>query len=243
MKEILLLRAKSEEYTRTFNAAGYQPSFIEPLSFTFTNEHRLRDCLSDATYDGLVLTSPRAITAVSRQWDPNTVPMCFALVYVVGIASAQEAEELLGVKAKGTEAGNSQALAQIIIQETASSKKKFLFPCGNLASDNMVQSLQKAGLEVDTLPVYNTIENSELSTLLSTTKTPSALVFFSPSGCKFVYKHLQNSNKQLASLPQFAIGPTTARSLEQQGVKVARIANTPCPLDLIACLDLYFNMD
>ncbi|XP_068620393.1 uroporphyrinogen-III synthase-like [Battus philenor] len=244
MKKILFFKRASEDYERACSKYNYEPIFIEPLQFVYKNSQELGERLQDVNYNGLVLTSPRAIDAVSECWAPSKfVVWNTKRVYTVGESSGQKVKFLLGLEALGTSTGNAENLAKLIIKENCA-PAKFLFPCGNLSSEVLPNMLESSGVTVDSLMVYETKENDKLRTDLMSVneeEDPCGMVFFSPSGCEYIHRQLQTFNNKLSTLPHFAIGNSTAHKIENLGLEIAGVAVRPSAGCVIESLEQYFR--
>ncbi|XP_026763345.1 uroporphyrinogen-III synthase-like [Galleria mellonella] len=245
MKKVVLFKSASEDYERVFTDNNYQVAFVEPLQFTFINLDTLKEKLSQNEYEGLILTSPRAVEAVSKCWDPTKfVTWSTKRVYTVGHASSQKITLLLGLEALGSTTGNAENLAKLIAGEN-SKTSKFLFPCGSLRSESLPNILQTQGITVDSITVYETKENEnlkeDLMALSDSTQEPCCMVFFSPSGCEYIHRQLQTFNNKLSTLPRFAIGNSTAHKIEILGLDIAGVAAKPVAESILESVNSYFS--
>ncbi|CAH0589962.1 unnamed protein product [Chrysodeixis includens] len=244
MKKVVLFKSESEDYERAFLDFNYKAIFVEPLQFEFISKDELSGKLLCANYTGIILTSQRAIEAVSKCWDPTKfVLWSTKKVYTVGDASSHKVKLLLGLEALGQTSGNAENLAKIIIQEN-SSDAKFLFPCGNLRSEILPNILKSNNMTIDALTVYETKENEKLKTdlmELNASEVPCCMVFFSPSGCEYTHRQLQTFSNNLSELPHFAIGNSTAHKIQNLGVEVAGVAAKPQAQSVVLTVHNYFN--
>ncbi|XP_050352292.1 uroporphyrinogen-III synthase-like [Nymphalis io] len=244
MKKAVLFKSVSEDYKKVFSDNNYEAIFVEPLQFEFMNLQELSEKLLRNDYNGIILTSPRAIEAVSKCWSPSKfVIWNTKRIYTVGEASNQKIKLLLGLEAFGSQTGNAETLATLISSEN-SANSNFLFPCGNLRSEILPNILQSKDITVDALTVYETKENDNLRANLmelNNTVNPCCMVFFSPSGCEYIYRQLQTFNNNLSILPHFAIGNSTAHKIENLGVEIAGVATKPKPESMIESVKQYFK--
>ncbi|XP_075981002.1 uroporphyrinogen-III synthase-like [Anticarsia gemmatalis] len=244
MKKVVLFKSVSEDYEKAFLDVNYQALFVEPLQFEFINKEDLSQKLLQSDYTGLILTSPRAIEAVSKCWDPaRFVLWNTKRIYTVGEVSSHKIKLLLGLEALGATSGNGENLANIITKENPSNSK-FLFPCGNLRTETLPNIVKTSGMTVDALTVYETKENENLRTdlmELNDSATPCCMVFFSPSGCEYIHRQLQTFSNNLKELPHFAIGNSTAYKIENLGVEVAGIAARPKADSVVESVQNYFT--
>lgn len=246
MKKVVLFKSVSEDYEEAFRSHNFETIFVEPLQFEFVNLPALRERLQERSFDGIVLTSPRAIEALSRCWAPSTLALWNTKrIYAVGEASARKVKLLLGLEARGAAAGSAENLATLIAGENGEGSK-FLFPCGNLRSEVLPNILLSKQIIVDAVTVYETKENENLRTNLqelNDTVNPCCLVFFSPSGCEYIYRQLQTFNNKLSNLPHFAIGNSTAHKIENLGVEIAGVAAKPKAESVIESVQQYFRTE
>ncbi|XP_022815037.1 uroporphyrinogen-III synthase-like [Spodoptera litura] len=242
MKKVVLFKKESEDYVKAFHECNYRTVFVEPLQFELTCKQELTEKLLQ-DYTGIVFTSPRAIEAVSKCWDPTRfVIWNTKKVYTIGDSSCHKIKLLLGLEAMGMSSGNAENLAKLIVQENPANSR-FLFPCGNLRSEVLPTILQSSSISVDALTVYETTENKNLRTdlmELNEADCPCCMVFFSPSGCEYIHRQLQTFSNVLSELPHFAIGNSTAYKIENLGVEVAGIAATPKAESLVESIQKYF---
>ncbi|XP_021190401.2 uroporphyrinogen-III synthase [Helicoverpa armigera] len=243
MKKVVLFKSQSEDYEQAFVKYKYSTVFVEPLQFELVRSDELAASLL-RDYAGLVLTSPRAVDAVAKCWDPaRFVIWNSRRVYTVGDASCHKIKLLLGLDARGMSSGNAENLAKIIVRENPANCK-FLFPCGNLRSETLPTILESSHIPVDALMVYETKENVNLKEDLMKVNDlhkPCCMVFFSPSGCEYVLRQLQTVSNSLTELPHFAIGNSTAYKIENLGIEVAGVAAKPKADSLVESIHKYFT--
>lgn len=243
MKKVVLFKSESEDYVKAFLDNNYKAVFVEPLQFEFISKDELSEKLLQ-DYTGLILTSPRAIEAVSKCWDPTRfVIWNTKKVYTVGDASCHRIKMLLGLDALGMSSGNAENLAKNVVKENPENSK-FLFPCGNLRSETLPNILQSSHIVVDAVTVYETKENENLKTdlmELNDAENPCCMVFFSPSGCEYIHRQLQTFSNNLSELPHFAIGNSTAYKIENLGLEVAGVAAKPMADSLVESVQNYFT--
>lgn len=77
-----------------------------------------------------------------------------------------------------------------------------MFPHGNLKSDTLNLELEKQGLEIEGIEVYDTIANPNIESDLSEVTNgyqsiPEYIVFFSPSGLSSSLPYLQKVSVKL----------------------------------------------
>lgn len=236
MKKIILFKSKSEKYEKLFSESNYVVSFIEPLQFVFVNKAILADMLLEPNYDGLILTSPRAILAVAACWDSARRSLWAGKkIYVVGDTSGNLVQEHMQVEVRGSDSGDAINLARVISEEN--SDGRFLFPGGNLRSEKLISKLSEKGLCVDSVCVYNTLKSDSLRERVCSESDVSGVVYFSGSGCKYVLEERQ------WECAQFAVGESTASAMRAVGVEPSGVASKPTAEALVHTLNLHFLRD
>nr|QIZ30879.1 uroporphyrinogen-III synthase [Halisarca dujardinii] len=254
-KTVWVLRAEKENdpYKKAFFEGGYEPLFLEVLSFEYVNQGGLAERLKrPAEYSGLVLTSQNAVTAISSTIDLgllsreqlvagwSSVP-----VYAVGGATAS-AVRAIGLDCVGEESGQADILADFIVShhqegtrhDDVPPKRPLLFPCGNLRRDALPEKLKASGFSLEEIVCYNTCVAKDftlkMSELCKEKGNPQWIVFFSPSGVnhslKVIDPHLLSRTKICA------FGPSTSGALTSAGVAVHVAFSSPYQPQQLAAL-------
>lgn len=228
--DVLLLRAPDDPdpYVRAFQSAGLQAECHPVLEFRFPHGDALRERLRQREqYGGIIATSSRAGRALQQVLEENEAlhdAWSGAPVYVVGPKTAAQFRAL-GFEVLGEDSGNAGALASWIAE--ADPEQPLLFLSGNRRRDTLPAGLRDAGITFEEQVVYETHTRSDLS--LPTSAKSAWLVFFSPSGLEAIRK----SEIPLTSYRCAAIGPTTAAALEEEGLSVQAVAESPSPEGIV----------
>jgi uroporphyrinogen-III synthase len=219
-----------DQYNELFTKhQDYIPHFIPVLSHKLDNIDSISKILLDGPckFNALILTSQRSVQAMSEayqlihkdmtpsiqaQW--NNLPL-----YIVG---PHTAEILLGspffhnnTKAHWTIAPRAAELIEHIIQDQQQGQKPLLFLAGDKRRDLIPAKLKEASIDFNEIQSYVTCVHPDLSDALKQLqKMPDWVVYFSPSGLKFLqdtptYKSLAAS-VACKCTKIAAIGPTTA---------------------------------
>ena len=252
-QNVLLFKAISEDDTKEdsyLKAINEQFEFnvipVSVLKFEFQNEDVLSEELQNPKhYDGLILTSPRSVEAVSRVFS-STFPELSQdilriwrenkICYVVGDASFERVKnDLLWSEQMimGQDAGNAKNLSQKIIQDFAGKQhSKFLFPCGNLKRDILPDNLSRAGINLENVECYKTQQADDLERSIREFKNDFCRLdfaaFFSPSGIKFSWPILKSHLPDFELSCNFiSIGPVTTEALKAKGCVKVFTAEAP----------------
>ncbi len=231
---VCLLRALETDdlYARALGEAGYEVLAQPVLEFTLVNQEALHEKLHrPEDYDGLIVTSPRAVEALAgfiEESSPTTASWQKKAAFAVGPKTAS-ALRTLGFEPQGEAAGSAHKLANVVIRHPF--EKPLLFVCGNRHRHELPNLLRRAQVAFEVCIVYETRSRTDMASLTKT--TPDWLVFFSPSGVEAVDRVLGMNR---ATIRCAAIGPTTAAALEAAGWTVDAVAATPTPDALVAAV-------
>ncbi|PNF26751.1 Uroporphyrinogen-III synthase [Cryptotermes secundus] len=214
--EVLIFKAltndtdgQEDPFKIKLEEAGIHTQNVTVLDFEYCNLNVLQQNIEKPDmFSGLVFTSPRAVRAVACIKDARRLLGGWKKhpVFVVGEGTSKILQKELCLDGEGSNAGNSSALAEIILQNKF--EHPLLFPCGNLTGD-------------------------ELSTKLSTREI---VAYFSPSGMKFTIPVLEKMEVPLQQLKFVAIGPTTEAALLEHKLKVWSVASKPTPEHLLEAI-------
>ncbi|XP_054159910.1 uroporphyrinogen-III synthase-like [Oppia nitens] len=263
------IQSKCSTNTMTFRQ-------LSPISFTFINTKRLYDSLlASDQWSALCLTSKRCVDAIemainySKDSGIDVIDLWrrhHKLVFIVGLKSFYYLKAKLGLEALGSDAGNGENLAKMMIENHRHELTALpvLFPCSQSRSDILPKLLTSAGIDVHEIPIYETHTNQGLDTkvaqlsndlislsnqLSDEMKLRLIVIFFSPSGLKSVYpfliQYIINNKTLLQSLTlrYVAIGGTTGQSMKQLGLNVWFTSPKPNPQSLAHSLNEYLLID
>ena len=232
---VFLLRSGDDPdpYERLLETAGFQARSIPVLRFELLNDESLRRTLErPKDYDGLVVTSPRAVDALADaiSWLPSENMLWHAkAVFAIGPRTA-DAARAIGFEPVGEDAGSAENLAAFISRRHLA--RPLLFLSGDRRKDTLPEVLKEAGIGVEEVCVYRTIPRTDLD--FRAMEQPDWAVFFSPTGLEA----LESARGiDLHSVSIAAIGETTADALRKAGYHVRAAADRPTPEALIAAME------
>ncbi|CAL1685313.1 unnamed protein product [Lasius platythorax] len=227
---------KQEMYIKILESAGYTCECLQTLRFEFVNISELRACLSTADkYSGLILTSPRAVEAISLavKEDANILYHWQQTpAYCVGPATDSLARNRLNLqRCIGSQSGNSKQLAEKIILDIKKDSKPLLYPCSEIARETVACILNDNGVTIQKIVAYRTLASELLEQDLSNVlrKSPSIFVFFSPSTVEHITTQLERNSYNIKDIKAVAIGPVTKHALINSGFNVYTTADKPEP--------------
>lgn len=201
-------------------------SFIEtePLQ-TIEVQQEIENALLQSAV--VVFTSMNAVEAVAaalegQQPDWN--------IYSIGTATQKLVKEYFGEHAIAGSAPDASALAELIVEEGMSDE--VIFFCGDQRRDELPTILNDAGIEVDEIMVYQTIEVSH-----KIKKDYYGILFFSPSAVRSFFK----SNKLNERTILFAIGNTTAAEIKKFSSNKIIVSDEPGKENLVKKMIEYYT--
>jgi len=261
----LLLSSRGIE-TRIVSPLVFKKVHGPALHLALEHIHKSR---LDGLHCAIVVTSPRAAQILAdeivtggifnKETDETILP-----IFTSGFRTASVLRDVVKANGpalqvispsdddKGEGGGGSGALIPQL-RRFFSGKvrgKKVLFIRGDRALRAIPDALSEDGIAVDEVIVYESAPESPLNLQISCSssvviegekRSPSALVFYSPSGLEAVLAaNCEDLNMRLSGLGEnkqnaaaiFAIGSTTAAALESKGFHVTGVAETPGHISL-----------
>ncbi|XP_030767271.1 uroporphyrinogen-III synthase-like [Sitophilus oryzae] len=238
---VLLLKSQNsnddiDKYEQILKSNKLDVKQVKTLVFNFKNLNSLKVKLENCiNYSGIIFSSPRCVQAVHlasenslfEKWRDKTN-------FSVGEETCATALKKLNLVCDGKESGNALCLSKVILQNKTQYTKPFLFPHGNLKTDTLSLELEKEGLSLDSVEVYDTIPNPKIEADLNVvtdnlTNISEFVVFFSPSGFTSTIGHIKRLPEDLNEVKFIAIGPVTETAIKEQNFNVYRIATKPNP--------------
>ncbi|XP_001599706.1 uroporphyrinogen-III synthase [Nasonia vitripennis] len=228
------------QYKKCLTEHGFECEILQVLHFEFINLDDLRNTLLDSeSYNGLILTSPRAAAAIAmtKMQNPFSLePWLEKTTFCIGQATEFVAKEQVGLtNIFGSDSGNAKNLANFIVHTMKEKcKKPLLLPCSDIARDTIPQILLNNKIEVKKIVVYKTKAHHFLAEALNEAlnQSPHVLVFYSPSIVDNMLNALSNNKTIFENFKIIAIGPVTEEALENAGIKVDGVAEKPEPTSL-----------
>ncbi|KAL0277601.1 UNVERIFIED_CONTAM: hypothetical protein PYX00_004834 [Menopon gallinae] len=195
-------KEQKDAYREVLSSGGFDVINVPVLDFEFINLEVLSVKLNQPEdYSGIIFSSPRCVKACELACDNRTdsqvVPEKWKRCqnFAVGETTAKTAEEV-GFQVSGKEAGNANALADVITK--GDFDKPFLYPIGSLTNDNFRLKLKESNIDVEDIVVYKTKPYPNLedivTKLLDRLVQPVYFLYFSPSGVKFTIPILRGKN-------------------------------------------------
>jgi len=249
-KTIVVTRA--EEQSRNFVDLLIEKG-AEPLAFPvietvppedWTPLDKAVESLSD--YNGLIFTSANGVRFFMRRLRENgkdVRDLKGLRIYAIG-PKTEQAINALGIRVDVVpEEYVAESLLKSLGQE-AIQGKKFLLPRATEAREILPNELRKAGAEIDVVPTYRTVmPNSDMDTLLARMKEGSvhALTFTASSTVKNFSAMLDANHSLLENIVIACIGPVTAQTARDLGLKVDVMANEYTVAGLVEALETFFG--
>ena len=201
-------------------------SFIdtEPIQDIATQQEIEQAYLLSST---VVFTSMNAVDAVLA-WQDGQQPDW--VIYCMGNTTKLLLKENFGEHSVAGTAGSAAELAELIAEE--SDIDEVIFFCGEQRRDELPAILRNKGIEVHEIIVYETIHTPH-----KVSKDYHAILFYSPSAVSSFF----SNNKVPAQTILFAIGNTTAKTIQQYCNNTIIIGKEPGKEELVRQAMEYFS--
>jgi uroporphyrinogen III methyltransferase / synthase len=221
---------QAHELAHSLEALGAEVVLLPTVSFaSVENSQALDTALRRlAEFDWILFASQNAVRFFCRRIRELGLQMASLqkprpMVAAVGTATAAAATEE-GFRVDIVPKNHSgEALAQELWG--AIGDRKILLPRSDRADDRLPKALREAGADVTEIVAYRTAAPNSLDPkILKSIRAAQvdAIVFASPSAFRFLSECVGPGElAELSSRVQFAaIGPTTARALQEEGMRV-----------------------
>ena len=179
-----------------------------------------------AEYDWVLLTSKSAVDAVSevfrrKQWDFGRKGKC--RIAAVGQGTANRLERIGAAPDLIPETFSGTGLAECLVQREEVKGKRFLFPCSEIAREDLCRLLSEAGGDVDRVTAYRTVTSAYEwpdRELLFAGKV-DAVCFTSSSTVSGFQERLgdENFKRVVDGVLCLSIGSKTSKTLERLGAR------------------------
>ena len=219
-KRVILTRSKEdiERDKRVFENLGFEVAplpLIETVPLDFE--------IPEFTPDYVVFQSAKAVRFFLKRW---RVPKKTKVV-AVG-EKTKEVLEDLGIR---VDLVPDEWSAEGIVRSMPEGRgETILIPRSKKGREEAIEGLKRKGYRVFTVEVYDTkIVNHSPERVREVLKGGGFLVFASPSAVKGLFANLQREEilKLLKGLVVVAIGKTTKRSLEKEGIDPSIVPKKP----------------
>lgn len=216
--KILVTRQLKDEDIDFARSLDLEVVCLPMLSFKFPDDWKDRiQKFRNAGADSWIFTSKNGVLGFEELKKHTDFDLPKVYTYAVGKKTAGELFRM-DYKPFIPEKKNAASLAQLII-ELGKTKKAIHF-CGNRRRKELSEKLNKAGIQLEEIEVYQTVSHPKRS---STDRDIRNILFYSPSSVEAFYKNRPVSEQAV----HFAIGPTTAKALGYAGAKNIVMAEEP----------------
>ncbi len=253
-RRVLVTRTpeQSGEMASALRAAGAEPVLRPMVKLTAPENTRdLDEALGRlAEYDGLIFTSANAVRFFAARARELGVDSAFqgleARVLCVGPQSARAALEAgLGVHLTGGGVGDAEAFVAELIETFSPAGRRFLIPRSSIAREVVPDGLRAAGAVVDCVEAYRNlapeVDAAELEAELVAGDL-DVLSFASPSAVENFFALLGDAGRRAVSRTVVAaVGRTTSRALEREGVTPQVVPLRPGGLEMVEALVEYMS--
>mgnify|MGYP006156154545 FL=1 len=226
---ILSTRPLNKSLVQEAKAVGIsidELSFIdtEPIQDIATQQEIEQAYLQSST---VVFTSMNAVDAVLA-WQDGQQPDW--VIYCMGNTTKLLLKENFGEHSVAGTASSAAELAELIAEEN--DIDEVIFFCGEQRRDELPAILRNKGIEVHEIIVYETIHTPH-----KVSKDYQGILFYSPSAVSSFF----SNNKVPAQTILFAIGNTTAKTIQQYCNNTIIVGKAPGKEELVRQAMDYFS--
>ncbi len=240
-KRVLVTRAReqAQALSAKIRALGGEPVEMPAIDFApLTDYSELDVALFQAgDYDWIVFTSANGVRAVAERLAAHGLDarhLASAKLAAIGPATARALEALgLSVDFMPTKYLGEQIASELPVEPGC----RALLLRADLASDVLARGLTERGVRVQDIDAYRTIvpESKDVDW-----KRIDAVTFASSSTVNNLQSMLGDRKADLARADIFCIGPVTAETAREAGLKVAAVANEHTVDGLLAAMVEYY---
>ncbi len=198
-------------------------------------------------YDGLIFTSVNGVKFFMRrlkEQGKDVRELKGLRLYAIG-PKTEQAVNALGIPVDGVP---EEFVAESLIDHLGRKNikgKKFLLPRATVARETLPDQLRELGAEIDVPPAYRTVrpqtDTQELTRRLKEGSIHAVTFTSSSTVTHFMELIGEELKPQLAKVAVACIGPVTAQTAEQAGLKVDVMAEEYTVDGLIAALEKHFS--
>lgn len=250
-KTILITRPKDQatEFAQILQDRGARVLFVPTIQIVPPASWDQCDSALHAldSYDGFIFTSSNAVKYFFQRLDDvgksTTRPRLTKLTfYAVGTGTKDALVREGMLPTLFSDVANARELADALLQKPLAGRR-FLFPKGNLASEELPDILRAAGAELDEVTVYENIapRNEDAKFIRESFERESidVVTFFSASSVKHLVSIVPR--ELLSPRTVAVIGNSTAAAVEDCGLRSAIIAPKPTAADLADAIVQFFS--
>ena len=192
--------------------------------------------ISILNHDAVIFTSKKAMDHYFGMMEKLRLRVPdFTKYFCVSEAIAHYLQNFITFRKRKIFTGE-QTLASLVPIMQKHKESKFLFPCSDLLKNKVNVLLEESGLQYTKAQMYK-VACSDLDDL-SDVKY-DILVFFSPTGVKSLLENFPNFKQEETRLAIF--GPTTVKSVEENGLRVDISAPSKKAPSMLMALDQYIK--
>ncbi len=192
--------------------------------------------ISILNHDSVIFTSKKAMDHYFGMMEKLRLRVPdFTKYFCVSEAIAHYLQNFITYRKRKVFIGE-QTLANLIPLMQKHKESKFLFPCSDLLKNTKNISLEDSGLNYTKAQMYKVACSNLFD--LSEVKY-DILVFFSPTGIKSLLENFPEFKQQETRLAVF--GPTTIKSVEDNGLRVDITAPSKKAPSMLMALDQYIK--
>ena len=247
-RRILVTRTSSQapEFTDSLVDRGAEVIEIPMIEIVPRDSAQLRQALLKIeSYDWLIFTSANAVRIFFEQFNREDSQPVFPRICAVGPATGEEIRKCGQAIDLIPTVFQAEGVIDAVIETCGPdlSGLHFLLPRASQARDVLPEGLRMRGAQVDVVSVYDTVApESSRDLLMNLLKSnPPDLVAFTSSSTVRHFMALSEEYSAHQELSCAVIGPITAQTARQHGLRVVVQAASWTVPDLVEAITTYFQ--
>jgi uroporphyrinogen III methyltransferase / synthase len=252
-KAVLVTRPldQAEEFSRLLAARG--ATVVSLPSIRIVPPSSWEECdraigILDS-YDAIVFTSANAVRYFVLRLNlihAGKLPDSFRTLafYVIGQKTGDALREVGISPTIQPAAKDSMQLADALLSAPHEGKR-FLFPRGSLASEDMVMKLRDGGVQIDDVTVYQTVapDDDDMLAVRRTIEEGAihVVTFFSPSSFRNLVARIPPG--LISRMTIAVIGEQTESAVRETGMQVQIVPDRPTSADLADAIVRYYTIN
>ncbi len=206
---------------------------VEPVTFKEFRKSKI-DILA---HSAVIFTSRNAVDNYFRICEEAKIEVPTDMKYFcISEQTANYLQKYIVLRKRKLFVGKRTAVDLLEVIAKHKKKEKFLFPCSNIRKDDIPNFMIKNGLDYSEAVIYKTVA-SDLSDLADVNY--DIIAFFSPSGINSLFMNFPDFTQNGTRIAAF--GPTTAKAVEDAGLKLNIQAPQPNAPSMTGAIELYIK--
>ena len=195
--------------------------------------------VSPTAYSAVVFNSKNAVDHFFRICDEMRIRMSQETKYFcISEAVALYLQKYILYRKRKVFYGNGRENELVDLMLKHKDTERFLLPCSDMYKEGLAEAMESEGLSFDKAIIYRTL-SSDLSDMKKKFDY-DVITFFSPSGVKSLFDNFPKFKQNTTRIAAF--GKTTAKAVQEHGLRLDIEAPLPELQSMASALDNYLSL-